>query len=48
LVLETVIPRTAASIDAFAAGQPLVLRAPDDAAAQAYRAIAQELSGKMM
>jgi len=48
LVLDTVVPRTAASVDAFAAGQPLVLRAPDDAGAQAYRAIAQVLAGKMV
>jgi chromosome partitioning protein len=48
LVLDIVIPRTPASVDAFAAGQPLVLRAPDDPAARAYRAIAQELAGKMM
>jgi chromosome partitioning protein len=36
MVLDTVIPRTAASADAFAAGQPVVLRDPADAAAQAY------------
>lgn len=47
LVLDTVVPRTPASIDAFAAGQPLVLRAPDDPAAIAYRALAEQLAGKL-
>lgn len=47
LVLDMVVPRTAASIDAFAAGQPLVLRTPDDPGAQAYRALAAQLAGKM-
>ena len=36
LLFDVAIPRTMASIDAFAAGQPIVLRAPDDPAAQAY------------
>jgi chromosome partitioning protein len=36
MVFETTIPRTPASSDAFAAGQPVVLRAPADAASQAY------------
>lgn len=47
LVLDVVVPRTNASIDSFAAGQPLVLRAPDDPAAQAYRALAELLAGKL-
>jgi chromosome partitioning protein len=47
LVLDVVIPRTAASVEAFAAGQPVVLRAPEDAAAKAYRALADRLSGKL-
>ncbi|HXT17983.1 MAG TPA: ParA family protein [Gemmatimonadaceae bacterium] len=47
LVLDMEVPRTAASIDAFAAGQPVVLRAPDDPAAQAYRALAEHLAGKL-
>ena len=42
-----VVPRTPASIDAFAAGQPVVLRAPDDPAAQAYRALAEHLAGRL-
>jgi chromosome partitioning protein len=47
LVLDVTVPRTHASIDAFAAGQPVVLRAPDDAAAQAYRALADHLAGQL-
>jgi chromosome partitioning protein len=47
LVLDMEVPRTPASVDAFAAGQPLVLRAPDDPAAQAYRALADHLAGKL-
>ncbi len=44
LVFETMIPRTAAAVDAFAAGQPLVLRAPDDPAARAYVDVADQLA----
>ena len=47
LVLDTVIPRTAASVEAFAAGQPVVLRSPDDPAAQAYRSLAAHLAGRL-
>jgi chromosome partitioning protein len=47
LVLDMEVPRTPASIEAFAAGQPLVLRAPEDPAAQAYRALAEHLAGKL-
>jgi chromosome partitioning protein len=47
LVLKIVVPRSSASNDAFAAGQPLVVRAPEDPAAQAYRALAGELAGKL-
>ena len=47
LVLDTVIPRTAASVEAFAAGQPVVLRSPDDPAAQAYRSLAAYLAGRL-
>jgi chromosome partitioning protein len=36
MVFDTVVPRTPASADAFAAGQPVVLRTPSDPAAQAY------------
>jgi chromosome partitioning protein len=47
LVLDISVPRTPASIDAFAADQPVVLRAPDDPAAQAYRALAEHLAGRL-
>jgi chromosome partitioning protein len=43
MVFRTVVPRTVASTDAFGAGQPVVLRAPSDAAAQAYVEIANTL-----
>jgi chromosome partitioning protein len=36
MVFDVVVPRTTAATDAFAAGQPVVLREPADAAAQAY------------
>ncbi|HYV96200.1 MAG TPA: ParA family protein [Gemmatimonadaceae bacterium] len=36
LMLNLVVPRTVAVSDAFAAGQPVVVRDPSDAAAQAY------------
>lgn len=48
LVLDMVVPRTPAAVDAFAAGQPVVLRSPDDAAAKAYKALAALLSGKLV
>ena len=35
MVFDTVIPRTLGAVEAFAAGQPVVLRDPSDAAAQA-------------
>jgi chromosome partitioning protein len=47
LVLDMSVPRTAASVDSFAAGQPVVLRAPDDPASQAYRALADHLAGRI-
>jgi chromosome partitioning protein len=47
LVFDVVVPRTNAAIDAFAAGQPLVLRAPDDPASQAYTALAAKLAGRL-
>ena len=43
IVFETVIPRTIATADAFAAGQPVVLRSPADAASQAYVRLASEM-----
>ncbi len=36
MVFDTVVPRTVAAANAFAAGQPVVLRTPADAAAQSY------------
>jgi chromosome partitioning protein len=36
MVFDLVVPRTAAAADAFAAGQPVVVREPGDAASQAY------------
>ena len=40
LVFDGAIPRSMAAADAFAAGQPVVLRSPADAAAQAYTRLA--------
>jgi chromosome partitioning protein len=36
MVFDIVVPRTSATADAFAAGQPVVLRDPADPASQAY------------
>lgn len=36
MVFDTMVPRTEAALEAFAAGQPVVLRTPADAASQAY------------
>ncbi len=47
LVFDIHIPRTAATADAFAAGQPVVLRAPADAASQAYVNIATRLAERL-
>lgn len=47
LVFETRIPRTPATSDAFAAGQPVVLRAPADAASQAYVNVATLLAERI-
>jgi len=47
LVLELTVPRSQASVEAFAAGQPVVLRSPEDPAAQAYRALAALLVGRL-
>jgi len=44
LVLDVAVPRTAGSVEAFAAGQPIVLRDPEDPAAVAYRALAERLA----
>ena len=47
LVFDTVIPRTSATADAFAAGQPVVLRNPADPASQAYVKIATRLAARV-
>jgi chromosome partitioning protein len=44
LVLDIVIPRSAAVAEAFAAGQPVVVRDPSDRAAQAYVNLATQLA----
>jgi chromosome partitioning protein len=36
MVFDLVIPRSVAATEAFAAGQPVVLRTPGDPASQAY------------
>ena len=46
IVFPTVIPRTIATADAFAAGQPVVLRSPADAASQAYINLATQLADR--
>lgn len=44
MVFDVVIPRTESALEAFAAGQPVVLRTPADAASQAYINLATLLS----
>jgi chromosome partitioning protein len=44
LLLDIVVPRSAAVSDAFAAGQPVVLRDPSDEAAQSYVNLATKLA----
>jgi chromosome partitioning protein len=48
IVFDTVIPRTMATADAFAAGQPVVLRTPSDPAAQAYINLATQLVDRFL
>lgn len=47
MVFSVVIPRTGAAVDAFAAGQPVVLRTPADPAAQAYVNLATLLAERL-
>jgi chromosome partitioning protein len=47
LVFDTPIPRTTATADAFASGQPVVLRNPADPASQAYVNIATKLAERL-
>ena len=44
MVFPVPIPRTAATVEAFAAGQPVVLRSPNDPASLAYASLAEALS----
>jgi chromosome partitioning protein len=43
MVLDVVVPRSVPAVDAFAAGQPVVLRNPSDPAAIAYTRLADYL-----
>lgn len=47
LVFDIAVPRTVASIDAVAAGQPVVLRAPNDPASRAYMSLAEQLAPRL-
>jgi chromosome partitioning protein len=47
VVFDVVIPRTVALVEAFSAGQPVVLRNPGDAAARAYVELAEEMMERM-
>jgi chromosome partitioning protein len=47
MLFDVAIPRTMASIDAFAAGQPVVLRSPEDPASQAYTRLAELLDPRL-
>lgn len=47
LVLDMTVPRSIAAIESLGAGQPLVLRSPDDPAARAYTELAQVLMERM-
>lgn len=46
ILFEQPVPRTVAAADAFAAGQPVVLREPADAASQAYVNLATLLADR--
>jgi chromosome partitioning protein len=48
IVFDVLIPRTVATADAFAAGQPVVVRNPADAAAQAYVNLATILADRLV
>src|SRR2546423_1665573 len=47
IVFDVLIPRTVATADAFAAGQPVAVRPPADAAAQAYVNLATILADRL-
>jgi chromosome partitioning protein len=44
MVLDIVIPRSFPAADAFAAGQPVVLRSPGDAVSEAYTQLAETMA----
>jgi chromosome partitioning protein len=48
IVFDVLIPRTSATADAFAAGQPVVVRTPADAASQAYVNLATLLADRLV
>jgi chromosome partitioning protein len=48
IVFDVLIPRTVATADAFAAGQPVVVRNPADATAQAYVNLATLLADRLV
>ena len=47
LLLDVVIPRSLAAADAFAAGQPVVFRTPEDGASEAYRRLAEIIADRV-
>jgi chromosome partitioning protein len=47
LMLDIVVPRSAALAEAFAAGQPAVVRSPADPASQAYVNLATRLAERV-
>jgi chromosome partitioning protein len=47
MVFDVPVPRTPGTVEAFAAGQPVVLRTPEDPAAVAYFALADALMRRM-
>jgi chromosome partitioning protein len=48
IVFDVVVPRTVATADAFAAGQPVVVRNPADSASQAYVNLATILADRLV
>jgi chromosome partitioning protein len=44
LIFDVPVPRTPGTVEAFAAGQPVVLRSPEDPASVAYTALAEALA----
>ena len=48
IIFDVVIPRTVATADAFAAGQPVVVRSPAAAASQAYVNLATILADRLV